>query len=583
MSLRSLLRNTILGAGLAASAAGAQPSIDAIVNGATFQQNQLGSGGWASIKGQGLSPCTTLDSTLPTTVSCPDGHTIQVLANGTPLREYYLSPTQVNFLLPETPGTYNMSVVVDGIASKPVTVPVASSSIGIFNNYHLSATINQNNTVHWYNNPARPGEIVSVYATACGPTTSTETLQVGSQTITLEHTQPPTVTLAGQDATVLFAGKAPGYVGLCQFNIKLPTTTSDGSPLATGAYPLTLTLDNKTDTADVLISNDHATVGGNATLVQSRVAPVPLPGPLNGMLTNKNTGQNSTFITSAFYNFLSTADGAANNNMRLTIDGKEQYASLDRNKTLQELLAPQIITLPQLTDDKTAMFTIDLTRTVQDSRFPERDLWVPGQMPLVNRDFAFYSAELLPCSPDNSCTRLPDRWASIPIQLNLNLDQAPDGQAYLDGKLVNIKDGLKTIAERFQINGQRFYKVVDTFDPTQPGVELSWSAKLGADYGNDAWTTSSHVVRQHGIIELYNTAIPGTLATFLHESEHAAGFGHHSGSPNHYIYYNGGIETQQDLLNFKGVPTPGEQSTLDFLYQLPLGTDLTELPAKLKH
>jgi uncharacterized protein (TIGR03437 family) len=556
--LRMFLRDTLLSVALLAGIGSAQtaPSIDAVVNGANYRGGALGADRWISIFGSNLSPCTTTDDTFPTTIACDTGD-VMVTANGTPLRLHYASPTQLNVLAPSTPGNYDFVVQNAGVASTPNNATVSATSIAVFNNYHLSATINQDNTVHWYNNPARPGDIVSVYANAGGPTTSTETIQTGAQTTVLEHTQAPSVSMDGQPLSVLFAGKAPGYQGLWQYNISLPTDAT------TGAHTLQFCLNDTCDTADILIAPDKNNVAGNATLVQSRVAPTPLLGPLNGTLTNNNSGTTTTFTTTPFHNFLVPANGRPTDTMRLTLDGLAQYASLNRTTTLTALEPPQFITLPQLTYDQNALFTIDTTQPVQDPQYPERSLWVPGTTPLVNRDFAFYSTSLYQClsgTTDFACSYIPPRWARLPIQLNLNLSQVPDGQSYLDGNLVDTKQGLVTVAQRYQVNGQQFYKIVDNFDPTQPGVEVQWSPNI-CDF--ELVTTVANA-RQYGIITLYelnNAAIPGTLAEFLHESEHAAGLWWHSDSPNHYIYFDT-ADTMQMLLDFKGVPTPGEQSAL---------------------
>ncbi|HMY74839.1 MAG TPA: hypothetical protein PLQ88_23675, partial [Blastocatellia bacterium] len=44
-----------------------------------------------------------------------------------------------------------------------------------------------------------------------------------------------TATIGGRAATVSYAGRAPGFVGLNQFNIALP------AGLAAGTYPLVIT------------------------------------------------------------------------------------------------------------------------------------------------------------------------------------------------------------------------------------------------------------------------------------------------------------------------------------------------------
>jgi adhesin/invasin len=50
-------------------------------------------------------------------------------------------------------------------------------------------------------------------------------------------------TIGGQDAGVSFAGLAPGFVGLWQFNIVVPSVSS------TGDVPLAIAVDGQTSNA----------------------------------------------------------------------------------------------------------------------------------------------------------------------------------------------------------------------------------------------------------------------------------------------------------------------------------------------
>ncbi|MEZ5364153.1 MAG: hypothetical protein R2748_17885 [Bryobacterales bacterium] len=64
---------------------------------------------------------------------------------------------------------------------------------------------------------ARPGDVVLLYGTGFGPTTA----QPG-QAADLEHIKNISITIGGADAQVLYAGTAPTFVGLQQFNVVVP-------------------------------------------------------------------------------------------------------------------------------------------------------------------------------------------------------------------------------------------------------------------------------------------------------------------------------------------------------------------------
>lgn len=72
------------------------------------------------------------------------------------------------------------------------------------------------------------------YCAGLGPVDSPITAGTAASTSTLSQTaNPVTVTIGGQNATVVFAGLAPGFSGLIQINAVVPSgvTASAGSPL----------------------------------------------------------------------------------------------------------------------------------------------------------------------------------------------------------------------------------------------------------------------------------------------------------------------------------------------------------------
>jgi protein-disulfide isomerase len=96
--------------------------------------------------------------------------------------------------------------------------------------------------------PAHVGDALSVYYTGCGPLS--EALPAG-QPAPMDHliyaTLPATVTIGDALAQNLFNGLAPGYAGLCQFNIVVPVpvsgTTSPANTIMTS--PMVLSVNNQ--------------------------------------------------------------------------------------------------------------------------------------------------------------------------------------------------------------------------------------------------------------------------------------------------------------------------------------------------
>ncbi|MBI4459461.1 MAG: hypothetical protein HY648_05320, partial [Acidobacteria bacterium] len=75
--------------------------------------------------------------------------------------------------------------------------------------------------------PAKPDEIVTLYLTGCGLTNPPFPAGVlaGGAAPTMD---PVFMTIGGINAEVLYAGVAPGFAGLYQINVKIPSAAPDG-------------------------------------------------------------------------------------------------------------------------------------------------------------------------------------------------------------------------------------------------------------------------------------------------------------------------------------------------------------------
>lgn len=154
---------------------GAEPypsySNKTIVNAATQTVEALAPNSIATLYGSNLSfttssPLTATGATLPGSL---EGVTVYV--NGLIAHLLYVSPTQINFLIPYelTPGNVGVVVTRQSAAGPLVVVPLNSTSPGLFpwkDNYAIAAHLS--GALISPDAPATAGEIIVVYAAGLG-------------------------------------------------------------------------------------------------------------------------------------------------------------------------------------------------------------------------------------------------------------------------------------------------------------------------------------------------------------------------------------------------------------------------------
>ncbi len=144
---------------------------------------------------------------------------------------YFVSPTQINAQLPAVivprPQPWTLRVVREGLAEAVETeIYVRAAAPGLFPVIaHADFTIVESLT-----SPARPGEIVILFATGTGPTQPpVEEGQLppfGAPAVL-----PHRVFLGGAELppeNTLYLGQAPYFAGLHQINLLLPQTLQSG-------------------------------------------------------------------------------------------------------------------------------------------------------------------------------------------------------------------------------------------------------------------------------------------------------------------------------------------------------------------
>lgn len=202
-----------------------------IVNAATQTGGALAPNTIATIYGTNLSWTTTAvtsadlnGGTLPISL---DGVSVNV--NGLLCNLFYVSPSQVNFIVPYELDTTSATVYVtrQGTAGPPVTIQIANTAPGFFQwNGNFALAEHADGTLISAAAPAQGGEIVVLYAAGLGWTTpgvvsghvvstATSILYAAQLQILLNGTPCP-------PSSIYYAGLTPGFAGLYQINLRLP-------------------------------------------------------------------------------------------------------------------------------------------------------------------------------------------------------------------------------------------------------------------------------------------------------------------------------------------------------------------------
>jgi uncharacterized protein (TIGR03437 family) len=152
--------------------------------------------------------------------------TTKALAGSSPIQLYYTSPTQIDGTLPDSTSGLTQLTVQNSAGQHTVNVYVEAAAPSIFTQDSsgsgpAAALKASNGTLSLVtaDNPLNAGDAVALYATGLGLTAP----GTGADSGLNVAIQQPTVTVAGVNCPVTFAGAAPGYIGLDQINCTIPT------------------------------------------------------------------------------------------------------------------------------------------------------------------------------------------------------------------------------------------------------------------------------------------------------------------------------------------------------------------------
>ena len=214
-----------------------------VVNAASFAP-KVSPGGLATIFGSNFTGTGLQASAAAFPLASSLGG-ISVQVNGIAAPVLYASVDQVNIQIPwETKaGTAKVTVSINGLVSNSVNLTVDAAAPGIFFSGSHAIAENSNLSLNSSSNPAHAGGYIIAFLTGGGAVSNqpADGAAAGSNS---RVTSTPTATIGGLPVTnVQFAGLAPGFAGLWQFNLQVPSGVKQGD------VPLVITVNGQTSNA----------------------------------------------------------------------------------------------------------------------------------------------------------------------------------------------------------------------------------------------------------------------------------------------------------------------------------------------
>ncbi len=221
-----------------------------LVNAASNAPTPLSPGTIATLYGTNLAFTTrqqTADditaNTLPATLP---GTGVRVFISNQPAHLYYVSPTQINLVIPVNlpPGEGVLDLLLDGRRGPTIPVVLVAETPEFFlGDGRFIAATNVQNQPLTPNREAQPGEVVVLYATGLGRTTpSLMPGQLALQATSIARLAQFRVQIEGrvvEPENILYAGLSPGFAGLYQINVRLPLDTPANPEVRMGFDTLT--------------------------------------------------------------------------------------------------------------------------------------------------------------------------------------------------------------------------------------------------------------------------------------------------------------------------------------------------------
>jgi uncharacterized protein (TIGR03437 family) len=195
-------------------------------------------GAFIAIYGANMAGKLTTASTVP----FPDSlASTEVFLGGQSLPLFFTSAQQIDAIVPydiAANSSQQLIIQTGDALSQPEPVTVAAAEPGVFTQNQSGsgpgAILGQKPggvaALNTAANPASAGDALLIFCTGLGAVTPPVAAGSAASTTKLSNTDNPvTVTVGGDDAQVLFAGLAPGFVGLYQVNVIVPSGIAPAS------------------------------------------------------------------------------------------------------------------------------------------------------------------------------------------------------------------------------------------------------------------------------------------------------------------------------------------------------------------
>ena len=207
-----------------------------IVNAADNQSGALAPNTLGTIYGANLAystaaitPANIQGGVLPIVLGSSE---TEVFVNHYAADLYYVSPSQINFLVPPNmlAGPAVVQVTIDGLAGPAISFTLAAAAPGLFQlDLQNAVATEPDGSVLTPASPAKPGDIVTLYATGLGEVTPPAIYgQLPTAAAPLVAGANLSILLDGAavgPGAIQYAGVAPGFAGLYQINVFLPAST----------------------------------------------------------------------------------------------------------------------------------------------------------------------------------------------------------------------------------------------------------------------------------------------------------------------------------------------------------------------
>jgi uncharacterized protein (TIGR03437 family) len=117
-----------------------------------------------------------------------------------------------------------VQLVYRGVPSNIIQLSLVDAAPGILTPPAINdaAAFNQDGSLNNESNAAAGGSILTIFATGCGQTAPASATGVPARLPLPGPAAAVTLAIAGQPAEIVFAGAAPGLVGVMQVNVRIP-------------------------------------------------------------------------------------------------------------------------------------------------------------------------------------------------------------------------------------------------------------------------------------------------------------------------------------------------------------------------